>query len=87
MALAVLRFPGEQGKASPIRGGGPTAKRRRKREPAKLVDVWSSFSHKAWAACVRCGELSGANVICSSLSDTWMSPAEVKSSCSRVRPS
>jgi hypothetical protein len=29
----------------------------------------------AWAACVRCGELSGAKVICSSLSQTRMSPA------------
>ena len=38
-------------------------------------------------ACVRCGELSGAKVIFSSLSETRMSPAVANSSCSRVRPS
>jgi hypothetical protein len=37
----------------------------------------SSFSHRAWAACVRCGVLSGVSVICNSLSETLMSLAVV----------
>ena len=52
-AVAVLRSPSERGKASPIRGGGRTAKRIRKREPGKVVAVRSSFSRRAWAASVR----------------------------------
>src|ERR1700738_459164 len=56
---AVVRSTGP-GKASPTRGGGRTAKRMRRREPGKVVAVWSSISQRAWAACVRCGELSGA---------------------------
>ena len=48
---------GDPGKASPIRGGGRTAKRRRRREPGKIVAVWSSIAQRAWAARVRCGEL------------------------------
>ena len=59
----------------------------RKREPGKTVAVWSSMSQRAWAARVRCGELSGAKVTCSSLSEAWMSPAVANSSCSTVRPS
>ena len=55
-AVAVLRSTGEPGKASPIRGGGCTEKRIRRREPGKIVAVWSSISLRAWAACVRCGE-------------------------------
>ena len=58
-AVAVLRSIGESGKASPIRGGGRTEKRIRRREPGKIVAVWSSISQRAWAACVRCGKLSG----------------------------
>src|SRR6516162_10221066 len=72
-AVAVLRSTGEPGKASPIRGGGRTEKRTRRREPGKIVAVWSSVSQRAWAASVRCGELSGAKVICSSLSETRIS--------------
>jgi len=49
-AVAVRRSPGEPGKASPIRGGGRTAKRIRKREPGKVVAVSLSVSHRAWAA-------------------------------------
>src|SRR5260370_23725085 len=45
-----------------MRGGGRTAKRMRRREPGKVVAVWSSIPQRAWAACVRCGELSGAKV-------------------------
>src|SRR5215470_13391178 len=86
-SAAVLRSPGEPGKASPIRRGGRIAKRIRRREPGKTVAVWSSISQSAWAACVRCGELSGAKVILSSLSETRMSPVVANSSCSRVRPS
>src|SRR5437667_431342 len=52
---AVLRSTGEPGKARPIRGGGRTANRIRRREPGKIVAVWSSISQRAWAACVRCG--------------------------------
>ena len=61
-AVVVLRSTGEPGKASPIRGGGRTAKRMRRREPGKIVAVWSSIPQRAWAARVRCGELSGAKV-------------------------
>src|ERR1700693_5859427 len=39
-AVAVLRSTGEPGKASPIRGGGRTEKRTRRREPGKIVAVW-----------------------------------------------
>src|SRR5262249_37416324 len=63
----VLRSTGEQGKASPIRGGGRTEKRTRRRDAGKIVAVWSSVSQRAWAASVRCGEPSGAKVICSSI--------------------
>jgi hypothetical protein len=38
-AVAVLRSTGEPGKASPIRGGGRTEKRTRRREPGKIVAV------------------------------------------------
>src|SRR5262252_5730279 len=76
----VLRSTGEPGKASPIRRGGRIAKRIRKREPGKSVAVWSRITQGAWAACVRCGELSGAKVILSSLSETRMSPAVANSS-------
>src|ERR1700680_1006089 len=68
-AVAVLRSIGEPGKASPIRGGGCTEKRIRRREPGKIVAVWSSISQRAWAAWVRCGELSGTKVICNLLSE------------------
>src|SRR5215831_11345889 len=81
------RLPGEPGKARPIRRGGWTANRIRWEEPGKTVAVLLRMSHRAWAASVRCGELSGANVICSSLLETLMSPAVANSSCSRVRPS
>ena len=60
-AVAVLRSTGEPGKASPIRGGGRSAKRIRRREPGKIVAVWSSIPQRAWAARMRCGELSGAD--------------------------
>ena len=43
---AVLRSTGEPGKASPIRGGGRTEKRIRRREPGKIVAVWSSISQR-----------------------------------------
>src|SRR5215813_13957169 len=56
------------------------SKRIRKREPGKSVAVWSRITQSAWAACVRCGELSGAKVILSSLSETRMSPAVANSS-------
>src|ERR1700686_2803277 len=46
-AVAVLRSIGEPGKASPIRGGGRTANRIRRREPGKIVAVWSSISQRA----------------------------------------
>ena len=36
-AVALLRSTGEPGKASPIRGGGRTEKRTRRREPGKIV--------------------------------------------------
>ena len=75
------------GRRRPIRGGGCTAKRILRREPGKMVSVWSRMSHKAWAAWVRCGELRGARVMDSSRSETAMSPAAAKSSCRRVRPS
>jgi hypothetical protein len=45
--------------------------------------IWSRITQSAWAACVRCGGLSGAKV--SSLSETRMSPAVANSSCGRVR--
>jgi len=51
----VPRSTGGPGKASPIRGGGRTAKRRRRRVPGKIVAVWFSISQRAWAARVRCG--------------------------------
>src|SRR5208283_3540385 len=86
-AVAAVRLAGEAGKASPMRGGGRTANRMRRREPGKVVAVLSRISQSAWAARVRCGELSGAKVILSSLSETRMSPAAANSSCSRVRPS
>jgi len=86
-AVAAVRLAGEAGKASPMRGGGRTANRMRRREPGKVVAVLSRLSQSAWAARVRCGELSGAKVIMSSLSETRMSPAVANSSCSRVRPS
>ena len=38
-AVAVLRSTGEPGKASPIRGGGRTEKRTRRREPGKIVGL------------------------------------------------
>jgi hypothetical protein len=38
----------------------------------------------AWEACVRCGELSGAKVISSSVSEMRMSPAVANSSCAGV---
>ena len=85
--MAVLRSIGEPGKASPIRGGGRTEKRIRRREPGKIVAVWSSVAQRAWAASVRWGELSGAKVMFSSLSETRMSPVAANSSWSRVRPS
>ena len=69
-AVAVLRSTGDPGKASPMRGGGRTEKRIRRRVPGKIVAVWSSVAQRAWAASVRCGELSGAKVIFSSLSET-----------------
>jgi hypothetical protein len=37
--VVVLRSTGEPGKASPIRGGGRTANRIRRREPGKIVAV------------------------------------------------
>jgi len=46
--------------------------------------TWSSISQMAWAACVRCGELSGAKVISSSVSEMRMSPAVANSSCAGV---
>jgi hypothetical protein len=73
-SAAVLRSTGGPGKASPIRRGGRMAKRIRKPEPGKIVAVWSRIAQSAWAACVRCGELSGAKVILSSLLETRMSP-------------
>src|SRR5437588_788558 len=50
--MAVLRSTGEPGKASPIRGGGHTEKRTRRREPGKTVAVWSSVSQRAWSATI-----------------------------------
>jgi hypothetical protein len=41
-SVALLRWTGEPGKASPIRGGGRTEKRTLRREPGKSVAVWSS---------------------------------------------
>jgi len=38
----------------------------RKREPGKIVAVWSRISHRALSARVRFGELRGASVTCSS---------------------
>ena len=61
-AVAALRSGGKPGKASPIRGRGRTAKRMRGREPGKTVAVWSSMSQRAWAARVRCGELSSTGL-------------------------
>ena len=78
--MAAVRLAGEAGKASPMRGGGRTANRMRRREPGKVVAVLSRLSQSAWAARVRCGELSGAKVILSSLSETRMSPAVANSS-------
>ena len=76
---AALRSTGEPGKASPRRRGGRILKRIRRREPGKVVAALLRTSQSAWAACVRCGELSGAKVIVSSLSKTWMSPAVANS--------
>ena len=86
-AVALPSSSGEPGNASPIRRGGRIAKRMRRREPGKMVAVLSRISQRAYAACVRCGELSGAKMRLSSPSATWMSPAVANSSCSRVRPS
>jgi hypothetical protein len=79
-SAAVPRSTGEPGKARPIRRGGCIAKQIRRRELGKIVAVWSRITQSAWAACVRCGELSGAKVILSSLSATRMSPAVANNS-------
>jgi len=84
---AARRSTGEPGKASPMRRGGCISKCIRRREPGKMVAALLRTSQSAWAACVRCGELSGAKVMVSSRSETWMSPAVANSSCSKVRPS
>jgi len=68
--VAAVRLAGEAGKASPMRGGGCTANRMRKRKPGKVVAVLPRTSQSTWAARLRCGELSGAKVILSSLSYT-----------------
>lgn len=75
--VVVSRSPREPGKAIPIRGSARTAKRILRGEPGKIAAALSSFSHRAWAACVRCGVLSGGSVICNSLSETLMSLAVV----------
>jgi hypothetical protein len=85
-SAAVLRLTGELGRGNSICRGGRIAKRIRRREPGKIVAVWSRITQSAWAACVRCGELSGAKVILSSLSDTRMSPAVANSSCRGFGP-
>ena len=85
--MTVLRPVGVPGKASPMSGGGRTAKRKRRRVPGNTVVVWSSSLQSGSAARVRCGELSGASVICNSSSVIWMSPAVAKSSCRSVLPS
>jgi hypothetical protein len=41
-AVSVLRSVGDRGKARPMRGGGCTAKRRRRRDPGKMVR-WSAY--------------------------------------------
>src|SRR5271166_5796104 len=52
-AVVAVRLAGEAGKASPMRGGGRTANRMRRREPGKVVAVLSRLSQSAWAARVR----------------------------------
>src|SRR5271170_374383 len=69
-AVAVLCSSGEPGKASPIRGGGRTAKRIRRCEPGKIVAVWSSLLQRAWAAWVRCGERRGQGDMQLAIGDT-----------------
>ena len=51
-AVSVLHSTGDPGKARPTRGGGRMAKRIRRRDPGKMVGVWSSISQRARAA--RC---------------------------------
>ena len=86
MAVAVPRSTGEPGKASPIRGGGRTANRSQARaweDCRRLIEHLT----EGLGGVRSMGELSGATVICSSLSQTRMSPAVANNSCSRVRPS
>ena len=65
-AFVALRWAGVPGKARPMSGAERTAKRSRSRVPGKAVAVSLRSSQRACAARVRCGELKGARVICSS---------------------